>query len=202
MPTTTTLNGRPRRSLNDSIAKLDTILDGLSEAIPSTIRDTLQESVTAAVAEGVRAALLEVLGNGDLINLLRGLGPIPVAQAAAPEVRPAAPTLKDRLRAVMSRARGWAGGCCAAAAGLAVGGLRGVRERVSRTAQRWRLLWSFRKPLTLAAGVGCVVTVVALVAPGWLAATVSGVSGAMAAMGTQLWLWVRRVAGVPFARMA
>jgi hypothetical protein len=35
------LPGRQRRSLNDTIGHLDQMIDGLSEAIPGTIRDTL-----------------------------------------------------------------------------------------------------------------------------------------------------------------
>ena len=46
-----TLPGRQRRSLNDTIGRLDEMIDGLSEAIPGTIRDTLQETVGTAVAE-------------------------------------------------------------------------------------------------------------------------------------------------------
>src|SRR5580700_8030547 len=78
---TTTMNnnlpGRQRRSLNDSIGHLDKMIDGLSEAIPGTIRDTLQETVGAAITEGVRAALLEIVTNPDVLTLLRGSLPTP-----------------------------------------------------------------------------------------------------------------------------
>ena len=50
-----TLPGRQRRSLNDTIGRLDEMIDGLSEAIPGTIRDTLQETVGAAVGTAERA---------------------------------------------------------------------------------------------------------------------------------------------------
>jgi hypothetical protein len=63
---TTTLNapanGRPRRTLNETIGQLDQMIEGLSTAIPETIRDTLQEHVAAAVSEGVRSALVDILG--------------------------------------------------------------------------------------------------------------------------------------------
>src|SRR5262245_50826030 len=86
-------NGRQRRSLNDSITKLDQILDGLSEAIPETIRDTLRESVGAAVAEGVRSALLEIFASEEVQAMLRG------ATTAAPPtaVPPTSPSLTSRV---------------------------------------------------------------------------------------------------------
>ena len=74
-------NGR-RPTLSDSIDRLDHILDGLSEAIPATVRDALRESVAAAVAEGVRAALVDVL-NGEAVQSLL-LGVLPTTPAPTP----------------------------------------------------------------------------------------------------------------------
>src|SRR5947208_15691202 len=75
-----TLPGRQRRSLNDTIGRLDEMIDGLSEAIPGTIRDTLQETVGTAVADGIRAALADILANPEVLALLRGpLTPPPLA---------------------------------------------------------------------------------------------------------------------------
>ena len=62
-----TLPGRQRRSLNDTIGRLDEMIDGLSEAIPGTIRDTLQETVGAAVAEGIREALADIFANSEVL---------------------------------------------------------------------------------------------------------------------------------------
>ena len=78
----TTMNGRPlpRRTLNDSIGRLDDILDGLGEAIPATIRTTLQESVGVAVAEGVKAAMVEIMTNPDVLAKLQA----PTVQDAIP----------------------------------------------------------------------------------------------------------------------
>ena len=79
--TASTSNGR-RPTLSDSITRLDQILDGLGEAIPQLIRDTLRESVAVAVAEGVRAALVDVL-NGEAVQSLL-LGVLPTTPAPTP----------------------------------------------------------------------------------------------------------------------
>src|SRR5262249_30812880 len=84
-------NGR-RPTLSDSIARFNQILDGLSEAIPQTIRDTLRESVAVAVAEGVRAALVEVF-NGEAVQSLLGSA---LPAASAPSAAPP-PSLGQRL---------------------------------------------------------------------------------------------------------
>jgi Flp pilus assembly protein TadB len=176
--------------LNDSIAKLDEILDGLSQAIPATIRDTLRESVAAAVTEGVRIALVEIFTSGDLLNLMHGLVPSP-APALIP-ADPVGPSLKDRIGATLSRAGRWVGTRLRGLTRLVASGLGSAHGRVVGLMQRCRLLWTLRRPLAVAAGVGCAAAVVALVAPNWLVAAVSGVGGAVGALGTQLWLWTRR----------
>src|ERR1700733_4384459 len=89
MTTTNNLPGRQRRNLNDTIGHLDQMIDGLSEAIPGTIRDTLQETVGAAITEGVRAALLEIVSNPDVVALLRSS--LPVSASPAKEDASGAP---------------------------------------------------------------------------------------------------------------
>jgi hypothetical protein len=90
---------RPRRSLNDTIGRLDDLIEGLSEAIPGTIRDTLQETVGAAVAEGVRTALSELLTNPDVLSLLRGaVASVPLTVPTAEVAPTPGPTLLARMR--------------------------------------------------------------------------------------------------------
>jgi hypothetical protein len=82
-------NGRPRRSLNETIGHLDQMIDGLSNAIPETIRDTLKEEVGAAVGEGVRTALTDLLTNPEVLALLRHtLAPEPLMAAPVTLGRP------------------------------------------------------------------------------------------------------------------
>ena len=63
-------NGRQRRTLNDSITRLDEMIDGLSEAIPATIRDTLKDAIAVSIAEGVKVAVVQVLSNRELQEAL------------------------------------------------------------------------------------------------------------------------------------
>src|SRR5262249_6689849 len=100
-------NGR-RPTLSDSIDRLDRMLDGLGEAIPATVRDTLREEVAAAVAEGVRAALVEVLSGEAVQSLLQGA----LSAASAPTPAPK-PSLGARLltqaRSALATVRAWVG---------------------------------------------------------------------------------------------
>jgi hypothetical protein len=83
-------NGRPRRSLNETIGHLDQMIEGLSAAIPETIRDTLKEEVGAAVSEGVRSALTDLLTNPEVLALLRHtLAPEPLMAVPVAPARPA-----------------------------------------------------------------------------------------------------------------
>jgi hypothetical protein len=199
-------NGRQRRTLNDSIAKLDQILDGLSEAIPETIRDTIRESVGAAVAEGVRAALVEIITSPDVQALLRGMVPTaatePTSDEPPPPDEPPAPDpaggpgLARRLLGGAGEA-GAAGGRWArdkaGAVGEAVaGGARRCRDALAAARERARRLWPYRKALLVAAGVGALAVAVAVLAPGWPAAVLSGVGGACAAVAVRARLWARR----------
>jgi hypothetical protein len=127
-------NGR-RPTLSDSIDRLDRILDGLSEAIPATVRDALREEVVAAVAEGVRTALVEVLSGEAVQSLLRGALPAAPAPIPAPP-----PSLGQRLlakaRSALATVRAWVGGALQhVGAGPAVVG-RAVRDGVT-TAFGW-----------------------------------------------------------------
>jgi len=87
MTTTTNTNGRVRTSLASQIDRLDSILDGLAEAINETVVAAVQEAVGRAVREAVQATLAEVLRNPQLRPLLP---PRPAAteEATAPQRPP------------------------------------------------------------------------------------------------------------------
>jgi hypothetical protein len=198
MTTTSTpavANGRQRRSLNDSIARLDQILDGLAEAIPETISQTLRASVGAAVSEGVRAALVEIVTSPDVQALLRGVVPTPTTGPAAdgpppPDAPPAPPPAggPGLARRLLDGARDTAGALGAAVAG----GARRCRDALATARDRAGRLWPYRQALLVALGVGAAAAALALVAPGWPAAVLSGVGGACASVAVQLGLWARR----------
>jgi hypothetical protein len=198
---TTTMNhnnvsGRQRRSLNDTIGHLDQMIDGLSEAIPGTIRDTLQETVGAAITEGVRAALLEIVTNPDVLTLLRSSLPPP-----SPLAVPLAPgssllrTLLTKVCSSVATVARWSRNGVLAVTRMVADGTRVVLNKLAAMRERLRSLRHARRPLLLALVVGGLAVVITLVAPTWVAAVVSGLGGAGVTLTVQAGLWLRQHLG-------
>jgi hypothetical protein len=193
---TNNLPARPRRNLNDTIGHLDKMIDGLSEAIPGTIRDTLQETVGSAIAEGVRAALLEIVTNPEMLTLLRTS--LPPAVPLAVPITADAPKL-TLVRTLLRKTRSGAAGAIAWSRNLMVAGAEKVAQCVStmlnklaQLRQQLRSLRQAHRPILLAFAVGGLAAVAALLAPSWLAATLSGLGGAGATLAVQAGLWLRQ----------
>src|SRR5206468_415529 len=79
----TITNSKTRKSLAEQIDRLDGILDGLSEGLNHTVAAAVAEATAAAV----RLALVEVLGNPDVLALVgaaaRGNAPCGIDDRAA-----------------------------------------------------------------------------------------------------------------------
>ena len=180
MSEATVTNGRPRRSLNDSIGRWTT--DRWPErGHPKRIRDTLTEAVSMAVAEGVKTALVEVLTNPQVMTRLASNRP-------SKQV----PTLAERMRSIMQQATQAAARWVRSAAQKV--GVVATVAAASLVQSRFglRLLWSWRKPLAVAATIGVAVSLLTLAAPGWMAAVMSGIGGAAVTVVVQSKIWVRR----------
>jgi hypothetical protein len=180
--TASTSNGR-RPTLSDSIARLDQILDGLGEAIPQLIRDTLRESMAAAVTEGVRAALVEVLNGGAVQSLLRGV--LPTTPAPTPTAKPSlGARLLTKARSALGAVRAWVGGALQRiAGGLATVG-RTIQDGV-KAVFGWR--WVRLLPvLTL---VGSAAVALTLSASAWW----TSLRGGLAAVGAGCAALARRL---------
>jgi hypothetical protein len=192
-------NGR-RPTLSDSITRLDQILDGLGEAIPQLIRDTLRESVAVAVAEGVRAALVEVLSGEAVQSLLRGGLSAASAPAAAPPPSLGARRL-THARSAFATVRAWVGGTLRrVSAGLAAVG-RTIRDGV-KTGFGWlgfggRWLRVF-PVLALVGGAAAALT---LSASAWWTSLRSGLA-AVGAGGAALARWLFQRLACPFGAPA
>jgi hypothetical protein len=171
--TTTTTNGRTRKSLAEQIDRLDAILDGLADALNEAVAD----AVTAAVQEAVHAAVIEVLTNAELRKRL-GVVQTPATQPSAPVVVCLADTA--------SRCWNWLAGAWDTAKAVArtagskvveaanrclIAGrakLQEVREQAGRKARTgWMLVLAlaalarrFRKQVVVALTVGVLVGVV------------------------------------------
>ena len=160
------------------------------------LSDTLQETVGAAITEGVRAALLEIVSNQDILAVLRNSLPTP-APLAVP-VHPEAPKASI-VRAIVSKACSavnkavkWSWNGLKAGAGLVANGARTALNQLTALGQRLRAMRHARRPLLVALGVGVLAAGIALVAPSWVAAIVSGLGGAGATLAVQAGLWLRQ----------
>jgi hypothetical protein len=191
------VSGRQRRSLNDTIGHLDQMIDGLSEAIPGTIRDTLQETVSAAITEGVRAALLEIVTNPDVLALLRNSLPTsPLAVPFAPVTPPSQlRTLVTKVCSGVATVARWSRNRVLTVTRTVAHGTRTVLNKLAALRERLRSLRHAQRPLLLALAVGGLAVVITLVAPTWVAAVVSGLGGAGVTLAVQAGLWLRQHLG-------
>jgi hypothetical protein len=163
--TTTTQhsNGRTvRKSLADQIDRLDTILDGLADALNESVADAVKEVIGRAVSEAVQAAVAEVLSSPELLRaaLARHEPPAP-----APEPAPPAPTLKEKLKGAAAKAcekvkaaasqvkekvRQAASLACAAGKKVA----KAAQNLPSTLSAVGKAAWALRRPCAVAVGVG------------------------------------------------
>jgi hypothetical protein len=171
--------------------------DGLSTAIPETIRDTLQEAVSAAVGEGVRTALVEILSNPDILEVLRTklMPEPPVAAPGAPVAVPvaqAAPLgVLANIALASTTARRWSVAKLSTVGNAVAECSRQCQNKLAALHQRLRQ-YPVHKPLLLALAVGGLAALIALVAPHWVAATLSGLGGASVTLVVQVGLWLRQ----------
>jgi hypothetical protein len=103
---------RPKRpQLNDSIEKLDEMIDGLAVAIPGAVADSLREALGAGFAAAVRDAVTAAVAEA-----LKGFAPavaaqpVPAPMPPAPPAPPLKPTVSAwaKVKAALGRLRRWA----------------------------------------------------------------------------------------------
>jgi hypothetical protein len=199
--TTTTTNGRTRKSLAEQIDRLDAILDGLADALNEAVADAVKDAVTAAVQEAVHAAVVEVLTNAELRKRL-GVVPTPASQPSAPVVvcladvarrcwnwlTGAWDTAKAVARLAGSKAMEVASRCLVAGRAK----LQEVREHArSKARSGWMLAIAlaalakrFRKQLLVALGVGVLVGVVCYLSGREVASIGCGLAGFVGSLAT------------------
>jgi hypothetical protein len=183
--TTTIENGRRRPSLSEQIDRLDSILDGLAEALNEAVTMAVKEAVSVAVKEAVQAVMAEVLANADVLARLRGIASSP-AHGGAPK--------PNALKRFLGRVRD-----CAAS------GLRVCASAPRRIGSLLTAAWSglgelrqFKVPLLTAVGVGTAVGTGAYFAGPYLAALAGWIAGFSTTLFLQLGLWLRRKANGVF----
>jgi hypothetical protein len=196
MTVQTDTNGRVRKSLAEQIDRLDGILDGLAEGLNDT---AVKEAVGAAVQEAVRAVLTELLGNPDLLRMIRE-SLVPLIPAEARTAQPSAANAAGVAGSVFfSRCWAWTRARVLAAARC----LRSWRSRVHTGLDAARVgmcvggrfvvrLW---RPLLIALGIGAVVGVAAYLLGPWLSTAAGGMAGFTTSLAVRATQALREAAG-------
>jgi hypothetical protein len=174
METTTTTNGKLRKSLAEQIDRLDSILDGLADALNESVAAAVKEAAGVAVREAVQAVLSELLAHPAVTQLLNA----PAADPAPPAADgPRGPGLGGRLAA------GAKAGC--------VGLWARTRRGWGAVLPRLSLLHQHRRQLLVAAGVGLVAGFMAYVAGPVLAAGLAAAASFTAAVALRAGRWLQ-----------
>jgi hypothetical protein len=191
--TTTPKNGQERKTLSSQLDRLDLILDALAEGLPQAVDLTVRETVGAAVQEAVKAAIIEVLSNPDLLARLRPASKPEPATVPSP---PRGPGWLGRLAGATRAACQTAGQLvkkgASKVARVAGNVVQAARHQLAVTWQEgkklaqagWAFLrtalgvaWHMRKPLIIAVGAGTLIGVGCYCAGPVVASTVSGLAG-------------------------
>jgi hypothetical protein len=182
-------NSKVRKSLSEQIDRLDTILDGLAEALNGAVADAVTQAVGLAVKEAVQTVLTEILSNPDLRAQLQGSAVASLATGTDPAIRSTATSLVDRVAQNTAHLANW---CTARLHALAQLGRRAALQ-VGRLAAdlsaRVRGLRHFVRPLAAALFLGIATGIAAYCVGPWLAGVVGGAGG----LSLRLALRVRRL---------
>ena len=182
MTTATATNSRPpRKQLSDQLDRLDAILDTLSEALNGAVADAARDGTRLALKD----AIVEIMTDPTLRAKLH--------HASAPE-QPTAekPGLLARLKLRASHAAKKVGEWTSKTAERGRAGMRRVTQTVKEGVQAAQRIGSLKNLALVGVGVGATLAVVGLVAPHAVAAGLSGVCGAAAAVAVQVGVWTRR----------
>jgi len=190
--TTATFNGRPqRKQLSDQLNRLDDIIDTLADGLPEAVGDAVRTGTQAALQQ----LLIETLTNPDTLALLRAALAPPVALTVADrksflarcrercQIR--SRSLRDAAVASAERLRAFVRGCRVAARGT-VSGAKSVYRG-------WNIAWQLKKAALIGLGIGAAVATLALVSHP-LATCLSGTLAATTAFALQVAFWARRTA--------
>jgi hypothetical protein len=187
---TTTTNGQVRKSLASQLDRLDTLSEGLNEAVAYAVEQSVQKAVSVAVREAVQALLAEVLTNPDLRAALASV----VGGNATDHATTAAP-VSDRRPSLLSPAWRWL-----------LSGLRFVRDACGHCISAvagclplvrtgWDIASRHKRRVLAACGIGVVVSLGVYFAGPWLGAIAGWVGGFMATLAVQARQALKRLFG-------
>jgi hypothetical protein len=185
--TTTVTNGRARKSLAEQIDRLDSILDGLSEALQGAVSEAVTEAVGLAVKEAVRCVLAEVLTSPEFLERLRQ-----VAASHSTATVQATSRRPGLLRRWIGSSPVWAldrlGDLRQAVANAA----SFIGRSINRAGRYVQALLPFRCQLLLSAAVGTLAGIAAYHSTPMLAAAAAWMGGFATALTVQAAVLVRR----------
>ena len=192
MTITASLNGRPqRKQLSDQLNRLDDIIDTLADGLPEAVGDAVRTGTQAALQQ----LLIETLTNPDTLALLRAALAPPVMLTVADrksflarcrercQIR--SRSLRDAAAKSAERLRAFVRGCRVAA--------RGTVSSAKSVYRGWNIAWQLKKAALIGLGIGAAVATLALVSHP-LAACLSGTLAATTAFALQVAFWARRTA--------
>jgi hypothetical protein len=170
-----------RKQLSSQLDRLDTILDGLAEALNESVASAVKDTVGQVVKEAVETTIREVLSNPDLLQAAL------TQQMPAPTHKPSRSLFKNALAALLHMSHQAASkvknalGC---AWTRALGKLGKVSAVASSALQHVRtaasFAWRYRWTCATALGVGVVAGVAVYHAGPMIASVVCGLGSALA----------------------
>jgi hypothetical protein len=198
MTSTMSGNGAQRKSLASQIDRLDSILDGLAEALNESVADAVKEVVGQVVREAVECTILEVLASPDLLRtaLNRHVALDPQPAPMQEPKRQALRGLLQRVRAACTMSRQMAGQAGKNLGRALAWGLHKLRQgcacvgfHCQHVTRRFasslrcvgtvgRQVWRFRRSCTIALSVGVLSGVGSYLAGPLIASVASGIGGA------------------------
>ena len=183
----TTSNHRPqRKQLSDQLDRFEQILDGLSEGL----NDAITDAARAGTRMAVKDAVIEILTDAELRSKFRDMiGPVPQTVSA-----PARNGFWSWLKSGCVRMGQALGIVRTKVTEAAASGVRRLSESLAAADQRAvsKILGSMKRLLVVGLSAGGILAVLSYLMPHFLSATLSGFSGAVAAMTVQLGFWARR----------
>jgi hypothetical protein len=188
--TTTTTNGRARKSLSDQLDRLDGILDGLADGLNEAVATAVRQAVEIAVKDAIHAVVAELLTNPEITGLLCGFMPSVTAATTVANGSEAAqpvnkPTFFRRMKAGVTSGLRKLGQAFVSIP-------RQVGHLLAAGRSRLGLIRRFKVELLTAVGVGTLAGVTAYFAGPWLATGAAWLGAFAAALATQVALGMRR----------
>jgi hypothetical protein len=168
-------NGQ-RKTLASQLDRLDTILDTLDQGLQEAVASAVQEAVSVAVRDAIKGLVTEVLTNPDLLVQVRTLI-TPVVVKNTPKTTIGGKKLQTVVKERFGRL--WSGiKDRVQAAKQACGQLWGrIKQWTCKLVSRLKVLGQFKRPLLLSCGVGLVAGVGAYFAGPFVAALAGWLCG-------------------------